>query len=52
LRFYRLSPLWGIALPPIAGIYSVYTLLSAYQHFRRRGGNWKGRIHLDAVGQS
>jgi hypothetical protein len=28
-----------------------YTLQSAYQHFRRRGGQWKGRVHADAPSQ-
>jgi len=48
LRYYRLSPLWGIALPGIALLYMAYTVNSAYQHFRRRGGHWKGRVHADA----
>ncbi len=48
LRFYRCSPLWGLALPVIALLYTWYTLLSAYQHARRRGGQWKGRVHVDA----
>jgi hopene-associated glycosyltransferase HpnB len=48
LRLYRLSPLWGIALPGIACLYSFYTLASAYQHLRRRGGHWKGRVHVNA----
>ena len=43
LRFYRRSPLWGIALPAIAAFYGGCTLLSAWQHFRGRGGMWKGR---------
>ena len=43
LRFYRLSPLWGLALPMIALIYMVFTLDSAWQHWRGRGGMWKGR---------
>ena len=45
LRFYRLSPLWGLALPGIASLYLYYTLNSAYQYLRRRGGQWKGRVH-------
>jgi hopene-associated glycosyltransferase HpnB len=45
LRFYRLSPLWSIALPGIAALYLYYTLNSAYQYLRRRGGQWKGRVH-------
>jgi hopene-associated glycosyltransferase HpnB len=50
LRFYRLSPLWGIALPGIALLYLIYTLDSAHRHLHRRGGQWKGRVHLDAPG--
>jgi hopene-associated glycosyltransferase HpnB len=45
LRFYRLSSLWGLALPGIALLYLYYTLNSAYQYLRRRGGQWKGRVH-------
>jgi hopene-associated glycosyltransferase HpnB len=48
LRFYRLSPLWSIALPAIALVYMLYTLDSAYRHLRRRGGEWKGRVHVSA----
>ncbi|HZL32036.1 MAG TPA: glycosyltransferase [Pseudolabrys sp.] len=52
LRFYRLSPLWGFALPLIASLYSFYTVLSAFQHFARRGGAWKGRVHVNAASAS
>ena len=48
LRFYRLSPLWGIALPGIAMLYAFYTFDSAFKHWRRRGGQWKGRVHVNA----
>ena len=48
LRFYRVSPLWSISLPGIALLYLYYTLNSAYQFLRRRGGQWKGRVHVDA----
>ena len=48
LRFYRRSPLWGFGLPVIAALYTLYTLDSAYRHLRRRGGQWKGRVHIDA----
>jgi hopene-associated glycosyltransferase HpnB len=48
LRLYRLSPLWGIALPAIAALYLLYTLASAWQHWQRRGGQWKGRVHVNA----
>ncbi|HTQ84102.1 MAG TPA: glycosyltransferase [Pseudolabrys sp.] len=49
LRFYRLSPFWGLALPAIAILYLLYTLDSAYRHWRRRGGQWKGRVHVNAA---
>jgi hopene-associated glycosyltransferase HpnB len=48
LRLYRLNPLWGAALPLIAFIYMVFTLDSAYQHGRGRGGVWKGRVQANA----
>lgn len=44
LRFYRRSPLWGLALPAIAFAYMAFTVDSAYQHGRGRGGMWKGRV--------
>jgi hopene-associated glycosyltransferase HpnB len=44
LRLYRLSPLWGLALPAIAVCYMLFTLDSALQFARGRGGLWKGRI--------
>jgi len=47
LRFYRLSPLWGLALPAVALAYMAFTLDSAYQHGRGRGGLWKGRVHAN-----
>jgi hopene-associated glycosyltransferase HpnB len=47
LRFYRASPLWGLALPAIAAVYMAFTLDSAYQHARGRGGMWKGRAQAD-----
>jgi hopene-associated glycosyltransferase HpnB len=43
LRFYGLSPLWTLALPLIAAAYLAFTLDSAYQHWRGKGGLWKGR---------
>lgn len=43
VRLYRLSPLWALALPLIALCYLAFTLDSAYQHWRGRGGMWKGR---------
>jgi len=44
LRQYRLSPLWGGALPLVAAVYIGFTIDSAYQHWRGRGGFWKGRV--------
>ena len=44
LRFYRLSPLWGIALPAITFLFMLYTLDSAYQYAAGKGGTWKGRV--------
>lgn len=50
LKFYRRSPLWGIALPAIGCAYLIFTLDSAYQHLRGRGGLWKGRVHANMSG--
>ncbi len=50
LRFYRASPLWGLALPLIGFVYAMFTLDSAIQHWRGKGGMWKGRAQ--ALGQS
>jgi hopene-associated glycosyltransferase HpnB len=44
LRFYGVSSLWGVALPVIAALYLTFTLDSAYQYSRGRGGLWKGRV--------
>jgi hopene-associated glycosyltransferase HpnB len=43
LRFYRLSPLYGVLLPLIAAIYVWFTCASALAHARGLGGMWKGR---------
>ena len=54
LRLYRLSPLWGLVLPLIGLLYTLFTLQSAVQVWRGRGGMWKGRAqaeaHLGAMG--
>jgi len=51
LRFYAMSGwrswLWAAALPAIAAIYMAFTLDSAYQHARGRGGMWKGRAQAN-----
>ncbi len=47
LRFYGLTPLWGLALPAIATGYMAFTLSSALQHMLGRGGRWKGRYQAE-----
>ena len=51
LRFYGMSTvgswLWAAALPAIAAMYMAFTLDSAYQHARGRGGMWKGRAQAN-----
>jgi hopene-associated glycosyltransferase HpnB len=44
VRFYRLSPLWSAALPAIAVLYMTFTVDSALQQWRGKGGLWKGRV--------
>jgi hopene-associated glycosyltransferase HpnB len=48
LRSYRLSPLWGLLLPVTGACYTVFTMNSAIQHWRGRGGMWKGRAQAIA----
>jgi hopene-associated glycosyltransferase HpnB len=48
LHFYRRSPLWGLALPLIGLFYAAFTIDSAVQHWRGRGGMWKGRAQAIA----
>jgi hypothetical protein len=50
LRFYGLSPLWGPILPAIALVYMAFTLDSAFQFLRGRGGLWKGRVQTRGAG--
>ncbi len=51
LRFYRRSPLWGLALPLIGALYALFTLQSAIDVWRGRGGMWKGRAQAQAQAQ-
>jgi hopene-associated glycosyltransferase HpnB len=44
VRFYRLSPLWVLALPLIAVFYMGASIHSALRFWSGRGGQWKGRI--------
>jgi hopene-associated glycosyltransferase HpnB len=48
LRLYRRSPLWGLALPLIGALYSLYTVQSALQVWQGKGGQWKGRAQAMA----
>jgi hypothetical protein len=50
LDLYRRSPLWGVALPAIAAIYTAFTVESAIRHWRGRGGEWKGRFQAPGDG--
>jgi hopene-associated glycosyltransferase HpnB len=43
LRLYGLVPVWGLAVPLIALAYMAWTIESALQYARGRGGAWKGR---------
>ena len=47
-KFYRVSPLWGLVLPLIGLVYTLFTIDSAVQHWRGRGGMWKGRAQAMA----
>ena len=49
LAFYRRSPLWGLALPLIGAAYTLFTVQSALQVWRGRGGLWKGRAQALAA---
>ncbi|HEX3916725.1 MAG TPA: glycosyltransferase [Caulobacteraceae bacterium] len=49
LRYYRLSPLWGLAMPLIGALYSLFTVQSAVEVWRGRGGMWKGRTQALAA---
>lgn len=48
-RFYGLPRWRALTLPLIAGLYMVYTLDSALQYWRGRGGMWKGRAQAHLV---
>jgi hopene-associated glycosyltransferase HpnB len=44
LRIYGISPWGAVALPAIAFAYLTFTLNSAFQSVRGKGGLWKGRF--------
>jgi hopene-associated glycosyltransferase HpnB len=48
LRFYGRSPAWGVALPLIGLLYAGFTFESAIEHWRGKGGMWKGRAQAMA----
>jgi hypothetical protein len=48
LRFYRRSPLWGVALPAIGALYTLFTVKSATDVWTGKGGFWKGRAQARA----
>ena len=50
LRRYRVGFGWALALPGIAATYLAFTIESAVQHWRGRGGLWKGRVQGTTAG--
>lgn len=48
LRFYRRAPIWGVALPLLGLFYAWCTLVSAMDHWKGKGGMWKGRVQAAA----
>jgi hopene-associated glycosyltransferase HpnB len=51
LRLYRQSTLLAPALPVAAVLYCAMTVHSAVQHWRGRGGAWKGRLQGGRAGR-
>ncbi len=47
-RLYRRPLAAGLALPGIAAVYAAFTLESALEYWRGRGGYWKGRFQAPA----
>ena len=47
-RLYRRPLAAGFALPGIAAVYAAFTLESALEYWRGRGGYWKGRSQAPA----
>lgn len=42
---YRKSPIWALLLPVSAMLYMAMTVSSALNHWRGKGGAWKGRTY-------
>jgi hopene-associated glycosyltransferase HpnB len=51
LRFYKRPLVMSLILPVIALLYIVFTFDSAYQYWRGRGGQWKGRVQAGLQSQ-
>ncbi len=51
LRLYGRSPAWGFALPLIGALYTGFTIRSAVETWRGRGGMWKGRAQAIEAAQ-
>jgi hopene-associated glycosyltransferase HpnB len=48
IRFYGCSPVYALALPIIALLYTLMTIDSALRHWQGKGGAWKGRTYSPA----
>ena len=44
VRYYRLNPIWALALPLAALFYLGATMHSAVMYWNGSGGDWKGRV--------
>ena len=49
LRFYGCPPYLALLLPVAGFLYSLMTISSAIEHWRGRGGTWKGRTEAGRV---
>jgi len=49
LQFYDRPPLHGFLMPAIALVYTLFTIVSAVQYARGRGGLWKDRAQANLV---
>jgi len=50
-KLYGRQPLWTLTLPVAAAFYSAMTLASAVNHWRGKGGRWKGRNYTQLAGK-
>lgn len=48
VRHCRVPGVMALSLPVAAAFYAGFTLLSAWRHWRGRGGQWKGRVYPSA----